>query len=385
LDRVDLSAVLAYTPPVTGDHVLLTGMQRPSGVPAVAIWGDSHAAAAFLTDGMLTALGWDKAAVAPSFIPPTIARAGVRLPMRKFCQAPSWRLQTAVHIEKAGQRVGPALAALENTQADAWLWLDFRRPSDSSAALRSVDVLLQVVGTEDAQLRVQGDTGTAQVLNLSPGAQRIHLHAPEGFSQLRLQVRAGHVQIDGYAPEYTRPPRLIWDVLGIPGAVARSWQSAQPAAWWQQRRDYDLLLLEYGTNEGADAHFSESQYRNSLRRSLEQMRAAFPQTPCLLMGPTDRGVLPSKGQSQMDVDSALRYSRVHAQITSVQRDLALEFSCGFWDWQANMGGMAGAYHWYSASPKLMAQDLIHLSLKGYQRSGQSLVDDMRLRQWLAPR
>jgi hypothetical protein len=32
----------------------------------------------------------------------------------------------------------------------------------------------------------------------------------------------------------------------------------------------------------------------------------------------------------------------------------------------------------------MAKDLIHLSVQGYQRSGQQLVADMQLRTWLAP-
>lgn len=389
LDRVDLHEILAYDPPPGAGHLALPQQRRPAGVPAIAFWGDSHAAAQFLSDGMLSALGWGKDDVAPSFIPPTMARAGVRLPLRKFCQASTWRLQGAAALQKAGQGSGPALAALENTQDGAWLWIDFRRQADTAApALQSLDIVLRVLGTAPSNLAVAVDEAQAQILTLAPGAHSIRLQGAnagvDGFSQLRMQVNSGRVQIDGYAPRYTRAPSLILDVFGIPGAVAKSWQSAQPARWQQLPRAYDLLVLEYGTNEGADANFSAEQYQTSLRRTLELLRTAYPKTPCLLIGPTDRGVLPQHGQTQLPLSAALRYSQLHAQIASVQRELAADFSCGFWDWQASMGGMAGAYHWYADSPKLMAKDLIHLSVKGYQRSGQQLVGDMQLRTWFAP-
>jgi lysophospholipase L1-like esterase len=393
LDRVDLQELLAYDPPPGAGHLALSPQRRPAGVPAIAFWGDSHAAAQFFSDAMLSALGWGKGDVAPSFIPPTMARAGVRLPLRKFCQASAWRLQGAAALQKAGQTPGPALAALENTQDGAWLWIDFRRPSDSSTpALQSLDIVLRVLGTAPSSLAVEVDGAQAQTLTLAPGAHSVRLQAVAaaagmgagGFSQLRLRVDSGRVQIDGYAPRYTQAPSLVLDVFGIPGAVAKSWHSAQPEGWQQLPRAYDLLVLEYGTNEGADAHFSATQYQASLRRTLGQLRTAYPKTPCLLIGPTDRGVLPSQGQTRLLPSAALRYSQVHAQIASVQRELAADFSCGFWDWQASMGGMLGAYHWYAASPKLMAKDLIHLSVQGYQRSGQQLVADMQLRTWLAP-
>ena len=66
------------------------------------------------------------------------------------------------------------------------------------------------------------------------------------------------------------------------------------------------------------------------------------------------------------------YSRVHRSISSVQRMVADEQKCQFWDWQFYMGGPGGAHDWAQQTPPLMSGDLIHLTPQGYRQSGQML-------------
>jgi lysophospholipase L1-like esterase len=52
-----------------------------------------------------------------------------------------------------------------------------------------------------------------------------------------------------------------------------------------------------------------------------------------------------------------------------------------------MGGRASAYTWVRQRPQLMANDLIHFTVPGYQRLAQSFADDMGWKPqtlWLAP-
>jgi lysophospholipase L1-like esterase len=41
-----------------------------------------------------------------------------------------------------------------------------------------------------------------------------------------------------------------------------------------------------------------------------------------------------------------------------------------------MGGAGGAYRWAKQTPALMARDLIHFTVPGYQRLAQSFAQDM---------
>ena len=41
-----------------------------------------------------------------------------------------------------------------------------------------------------------------------------------------------------------------------------------------------------------------------------------------------------------------------------------------------MGGAGGAYRWQARQPALMARDLIHFTVPGYQRLAQRFAQDM---------
>ena len=41
-----------------------------------------------------------------------------------------------------------------------------------------------------------------------------------------------------------------------------------------------------------------------------------------------------------------------------------------------MGGQGGAYRWARQSPPLMARDLIHFTVPGYQQLAREFADDM---------
>ena len=82
---------------------------------AVAIWGDSHTAAGFFSEQLLDSMGLPQDKAAPSFIPPTVARPGVRLPLRKSCRGGPWQTDLAYTKGTPEASFGRALARAENT------------------------------------------------------------------------------------------------------------------------------------------------------------------------------------------------------------------------------------------------------------------------------
>jgi len=61
-----------------------------------------------------------------------------------------------------------------------------------------------------------------------------------------------------------------------------------------------------------------------------------------------------------------------AEIIAVQRRVARDYSCGFFDLVAFMGGEMSMVRWAAASPPLGSEDHVHFTLAGYRLLGEAL-------------
>lgn len=449
----------------------------------IGLWGDSHAAARLFSDALVQALGLADRRVLPSFIPPTLGNAGVRLPLRRACMGPGWSPEHAYRNRAPGATFSRALTRTGSYRAGAYLWIDFRSPGLADS-FRTLDIRLSPgpadprvferppVGDEaglgsalepaeevvaDAAapdlapsgaaapasadtarsaaavsaermpvtpglpraptvLRLSVNDDPAQLLELDPAKDNLlRIVAEHPVATVKLELVAGSVGLDGFVPHYDIEPDYLFDTLGIPGATARGLQF-MGAEW--ERDDpwppYDLLLVEFGTNEGNYSNFDAAAYAQELRRSLATLRGLQPGAACVLIGPTDRGVhvprprvamktikvkqCKGKGKKRKcttvlkkvprckgrkcQVKAApkvdlLRYARIHATISDVQREVGKEFQCHAWSWQAAMGGPGGIYRWVRQSPPLAQRDLIHLTGAGYRLSAQLFAQKLR--------
>lgn len=475
----------ADAPPATAADGFPLLFQSPRRL-RIGFWGDSHAAAHLFTDALVQALGLGERRVLPSFIPPTMGNAGVRLPLRRACMGPGWSPDHAYRNRTPGATWSRALTRTGSYRAGAYLWIDFRSPQLADS-FRTLDIRLspgpadprvfdkpatgdeaglgsalepteEVVadpaaapaGSEAAAsgmapvpgpavaagpdagagelmppprwlprysaptvLRLVVNDDPEQVLELDPAKDNLlRIVAEHPIATVKLELVAGSVGLDGFVPHYDIEPDYLVDTLGIPGATARGlqfmgaeWEAGDP---WPP---YDLLLVEFGTNEGNYRNFDAGDYAQELRRSLTTLRQLNPGAACVLIGPTDRGVhvpkpriamktlkvkqckgkgkkrkcrtvlkqVPkcttrkckarAKAAARVKVD-LLRYARIHATISQVQREVGRDFQCHAWSWQDAMGGPGGIYRWVRQSPPLAQRDLIHLTGSGYRLSAQ---------------
>jgi lysophospholipase L1-like esterase len=188
--------------------------------------------------------------------------------------------------------------------------------------------------------------------------------------------------------KYREPSPAVLDAFGIPGATMRAWQQLDPAyfARYVEAQDYDMVMLQFGTNEGNARPFDATAYAHMLEAALQNMRQVFPLATCVLVAPGDRGVLlpksrkkPGKrtaGESRDTAVSAslLRFSAIHEKIFQIQQRIGARHGCVAWSMQQAMGGQGAAYRWLLDNPPLMARDLIHFTPAGYQRLAQSLAE-----------
>jgi len=191
---------------------------------------------------------------------------------------------------------------------------------------------------------------------------RTRFSVPDGAHRITVSpVGDGMVRIFGVSLE--RDPNgggAIVDAMGVRGMEARTWLSWEPSLFSPGIRslDPDLVVLAYGTNEAADQSYDMNTYRADLRQVLSTLRrGAGEDVACILAGPSDRGW-------NFDDGTFAIWDRT-APVAQVQREVAGEFGCAFWDWQEAMGGPGSMIAWTHRDPPLGSKDLIHHSAAGY--------------------
>ncbi|HLJ48579.1 MAG TPA: SGNH/GDSL hydrolase family protein [Bryobacteraceae bacterium] len=162
---------------------------------------------------------------------------------------------------------------------------------------------------------------------------------------------------------------ITWETLGINGASADILLNWDENLFDSQiaRRDPALVVLAYGTNEAVRPRFDAMAYRESFRQVLQRIRHASPATSILVVGPPDcmrnaRGQLATFGHLD--------------EIIDIQRAVAREEGCAFWDWRRRMGGPGSKRTWVQAG--FAQSDYVHFTSSGYQLIGKGLSSDLLL-------
>ncbi len=193
------------------------------------------------------------------------------------------------------------------------------------------------------------------------------LEVPQNGHRITLSPSGdGEVRIFGMSLENDGPGAVV-DAIGIRGRQAKTWLK------WDETIFRDMLstlspsivVLAYGTNEANDSDYSMEQYESDLRLVLQRVQRAQPNSACILVGPSDRGSEIRNGRYEV-------WERTQ-MVASVQRSVAPEFGCVFWDWQQATGGAGSMVAWKHTDPRLASNDLIHFTAKGYRASADQFL------------
>ncbi len=365
--------------------------QAQSGQPLrVGIWGDSHLAAAFWSQEWARLSQLPPEAVGSRFLPASMNRPGVRLPLRKSCVGAGWQYEPAHAVPAGASEPGPGLVNMWTQGKDAWMSLDVRNAM--AQADKSQLRLLYQQTRDPISLAIRVDAGEEQRIDLQgrEGPAVLDLVGDDVLSTLELRVLEGPFRLNGIELPLPVDIRLQLDVFGYPGATVAGWRQVQAtvmAPWWGAST-YDVVVMAFGTNEGNVQPFDAVAYSQTLRSSVAAWRQLFPQANCLLVAPGDRGILVRRSQKNRSgavhgtrpvpakYPDFLKFTRVHAEIGRIQKQVAQAHGCHFWSMFSAMGGAGGSYRWAQQNPAWMAKDLIHFTVPGYQRLAQSMAQDL---------
>ena len=234
------------------------------------------------------------------------------------------------------------------------------------------------VGSFDLYYLKQPEGGSFDVLIDGRRAQRVMTAAEveepayatfeveDGPHRLEIRTQGtGKVRVFGVAMERERPG-FVLDTLGLNGARVRSHLLWEDSLYREhlRRRDPDLVVLAYGTNESGDDEVPIDVYTDRLREVVGRIRETVPRASCLLIGPSDR---------PMRVDGAFQDRPRTSAIVEAQYRVSLEMGCGFFDLVAFQGGPLSMIELAVADPPYAAPDHIHYTRRGYARLGEMLL------------
>ncbi len=201
-----------------------------------------------------------------------------------------------------------------------------------------------------------------------PGWKTVPL--PMGTKAVDVKVISGRVELFGET--FARQQRgILYDSLGLNGASTTVMSRGFNADVWEAELRHDapaLVVINYGTNESNSAAFVEKQYEHELRLAIVRIRTALPNVSILVMSPMDRG-------ERHGIDDIETMATI-PEIVAIQKRVAADARCAFFDTYEAMGGDGTMARWYTGRPKMVGADLIHPTPQGAGIIAQVFVKDL---------
>lgn len=339
--------------------------QKGVGQARITFYGASHVASDLFTGIIRQKLQKRFGESGPGFVLPAKPWRWYRHSGIRFIKSRGWKTRRVEARAPQAGRYGYAGVALESRDRYA-LGAFETRPNDGLTGVASRFELYYLKQPRGGHLIVFIDGKRVKRFSTDSNEREAGYEVFEVEEKHhRFEVRAqndGVVRVFGVAIERTTPG-VILDTVGIPGARAEYHLLWNDAIYREHlaKRNPDLIVLAYGTNESGDDDVPIETYEEGLRRVLKRIREVTPTASCVLIGPSDR---PMKND-----DETYGPRPRTGQIVQSQRRISKEFSCGFFDLVAFMGGPMSMLRWVDAKPPLGASDHVHYTYKGYKILG----------------
>ena len=137
-----------------------------------------------------------------------------------------------------------------------------------------------------------------------------------------------------------------------------------------QKRDYDLIVTWWGTNEAKMADLNPEEYYKEFKKTIELLRKKSngKMIDCIIIGTTDRAYKDNREYYHLTPSTG--------NVNFVHHKLASDLNCAFWAAHDAMGGPGSIYYWRKTNPVLSNKDHVHLTRKGYEKMGKMFANDL---------
>ncbi len=184
---------------------------------------------------------------------------------------------------------------------------------------------------------------------------------PASATHVQLRVSSGTVRLFGVSFE-TDGPGVRYHSLGLNAArIETPLRHFEPHHWAGQinHQRPDLVVINYGTNESGYPAYIDGGYAGDLRDLVRRVQKAAPAASVLIMSPMDRGVRDARGE-------IVTMAKL-PKLVEIQRTVAAELGCAFFNTFQAMGGEGTMASWYEQRPRLASADFMHPLPAGAKR------------------
>ena len=286
-----------------------------------------------------------------------------------------WRVASMIHNWYKRRRYGLGGAISWTHAPGAWLRLYPKKEGRFGGRTSRLRVYFERYRHGGWMRLRQGRKVLGRIDTRLPGPTRSRKHVaasgvftfPETDRRLTLELGGGGgLYLHGIALE-RKGPGVVWDGLGMTSARIDTLGHLPPEHWRKalQLRGTDLVVIQYGANISDLKRLPEAWYVKRLRRVLSRLTPIRKRLSCLVVGPVDRGFRWKHNKASRPIVG---------KIAEVQRRVAFELGCAFWDSRAAMGGPGAARRWLRAKPPLIWGDLTHLRPAGAYIVGRLMAE-----------
>lgn len=135
---------------------------------------------------------------------------------------------------------------------------------------------------------------------------------------------------------------------------------------FHQLLDYDLLIFQFGLNVLNAKMKNYSWYEQNMVKMIRYFQAAMPDTPILIIGPSDRAI---------KLGGAMRTDPSVPLINEALRRAAERTRCAFFSFYEAMGGQGSMVEWVDQRrPRLANLDYTHFNFAGARVGAGYLLD-----------
>lgn len=136
---------------------------------------------------------------------------------------------------------------------------------------------------------------------------------------------------------------------------------------FQEKLNYDLIILHYGTNVLNYGTKDYTWYDKSMTRTVNRLRACFPGVAILIISTADKA---SKYDLEMKTDSAV------VPLSNAQKKYAIKTQSGFVNLYTLMGGNGSMTKWTEEEPALANKDYTHFNFRGAKKVAGMLYNQI---------
>ena len=391
---------------------------KPAGAPAggksgrpmtILQLGDSHTAADFFTGQIRRLLQAEFGDGGAGYVVPGRPRSGVRSSAMKIEASSGWTyagLQAAKDAARAqfslsGFEAATSLSGETLTysfeQPIAWDLIEVETTTGPGAGGFSISL----DGKLESGYRLDSPSQDRIVVRLMPEQAAV-----DRVREIKITTLSSDpVRISGVNVR-NRKSGVSVSAIGFPGATVDIVNRFESNAFQAElkRMAPDVVVLAFGTNEGFNDNLDPSVYAGTYRKVIARIRRAAPDARLVVVSPPNANRLPANckaeaaravcrsalrepdppvtgtvppGEGDKDKACIWREPPKLARVRDIQRRIAEEMSLTYWNWASVMGAECGAHDWSKATPPLMADDHIHMTIAGYRQSAEKLVPVLR--------